>query len=174
MKRLVLFSILLICAVNLNAQDNVQDSINKEKKREADIWRKLSGIDDTTEARLEKERKLAKEKEQKIAIQKKIEERNRIISKYGEETGEWMIANPKAGRLKEKFPEWSKDDCENVARYRIWIGMSLDMLKAERGLPDHVNVSDYGNGKQYQWCWEGDYTTHCFYGGEDGIITAYN
>jgi hypothetical protein len=172
---------MLVCAVNINAQDKVQDSINKEKKREADMWRKLSGIDDTTEARLEREEKeerLAKEKakeiEQKKAIQQKIEERNRIISKYGEETGEWIIANPKAGRLKEKFPEWSKEDCENVARNRIWIGMSLDMLKAERGLPVHVNVSDYGNGKQYQWCWEGDYTTHCFYGGEDGIVTAYN
>ena len=51
--------------------------------------------------------------------------------------------------------------------------MSLYMLIYERGNPNSINPSDYGNGVHYQWCWE-DYTPSCFYGGQDGIVTAYN
>ena len=66
---------------------------------------------------------------------------------------------------------------DNTTTFNIkgmhWIGMTLDMLKAERGLPSDYNVSNYGGGKQYQWCWD-DYTPSCFYSGEDGIMTSYN
>ena len=78
-----------------------------------------------------------------------------------------------AGRLCIKHPDWSKEDCENIANKKYWIGMDITMLHALRGLPDHVNPSNYGNGINYQWCWS-DYTPSCFYGGADGIITSYN
>ncbi len=78
-----------------------------------------------------------------------------------------------AGRLCKKHTDWSQSDCESVAGNEIWIGMSLDMLKAERGLPNDVNQSNYGAGIQYQWCWT-DYTPSCFYGGVSTIITSYN
>lgn len=79
----------------------------------------------------------------------------------------------KAGRIHRKHPDWSKEDCERIANNRIWIGMSYDMLLYERGKPDHVNTSDYGNGPEYQCCWD-DYNTSCFYMKSDDIIYSYN
>ena len=81
--------------------------------------------------------------------------------------------NKKAYAIYLKHPDWGTSACEKLAQRLIWIGMSLDMVKYLRGLPDHVNVSNYGNGKEYQWCWTG-YTPSCFYGKADCIITAYN
>jgi hypothetical protein len=86
---------------------------------------------------------------------------------------EAAYSKTRAGRLCAKHPDWTRDDCERVANNRIWIGMTLEMLKANRGLPDHANPSNYGNGTSWQWCWD-DYTPSCFYGEGDGIITAYN
>jgi hypothetical protein len=81
--------------------------------------------------------------------------------------------NSPAGKLCKKHPEWTPDDCTGVAKHQYWIGMSLDMLKAEHGLPNHSNPSDYGSGTHWQWCWD-DITPSCFYGGDDMIITSYN
>jgi hypothetical protein len=81
--------------------------------------------------------------------------------------------NSKAGKIQKKHPDWSKEDCERIANKRIWIGMTLDMLKCERGNPNSANPSNYGKGTQWQWVWE-DYTPSYFYGGDDQIITAYN
>jgi hypothetical protein len=70
-------------------------------------------------------------------------------------------------------PNWSEYTCEDIAHGMIWIGMTLDMLKCERGNPDSANPSNYGYGVHWQWCWY-DYKPSCFYGGSDGIITSYN
>ena len=82
-------------------------------------------------------------------------------------------AKTKAGKLCKLHADWSKDDCQNVIDRKYWIGMDLNMLKAERGTPDSANPSDYGDGTHWQWCWY-DYTPSCFYGGSDGIVTSYN
>lgn len=79
----------------------------------------------------------------------------------------------KAGKIQKKHPTWSDDDCENVSKNQIWIGMSYDMLIYERGKPNTVNPSNYGHGVHYQCCWH-DQTPSCFYMGDDDIITAYN
>jgi|GEM_PF-1141604 hypothetical protein len=79
----------------------------------------------------------------------------------------------KAGILCKKHTDWTKDDCQNIADGKYWIGMSLDMLKALRGTPNSANPSNYGSGIHWQWCWD-DYTPMCFYGGNDGIVTSYN
>ncbi|MFA6486041.1 MAG: hypothetical protein WCT40_01580 [Candidatus Magasanikbacteria bacterium] len=78
------------------------------------------------------------------------------------------------GKLCNKHRDWSYTDCTKVATGKIWIGMSLDMLKAERGLPNSANPSNYGSGTQYQWCWH-NYTPSCFYDhNNDGLIDSYN
>ena len=79
----------------------------------------------------------------------------------------------RAGRIQKKHPNWTKDDCNNIADNKYWIGMSYDMLKYERGNPSSVNPSNYGKGVQYQCCWE-NITPSCFYFKEDQIIYAYN
>ena len=81
--------------------------------------------------------------------------------------------NTKAGRINKKHPEWSEATCERIANNGIWIGMSVDMLRYERGNPNSANPSNYGNGVSWQWCWD-NYTPSCFYGGENGVITSYN
>jgi|ERR1035437_1469525 hypothetical protein len=86
---------------------------------------------------------------------------------------EAAYSKTRAGRLCAKHSDWTRDDCENVANNRIWIGMTLGMLKVNRGQPDHATPSNYGNGTSWQWCWD-DYTPSCFYGEGDGIITSYN
>jgi hypothetical protein len=86
---------------------------------------------------------------------------------------EAAYSNSRAGKLCAKHPYWTSDDCERLADHKIWIGMTLEMLKVNRGRPDHANPSNYGNGTSWQWCWD-DYTPSCFYGGDDGIITSYN
>ena len=106
---------------------------------------------------------------QKIDRQNALQKENQ--NKIDSENKKWE--KTKAGKIQKKHPEWSKEDCENLANRKIWIGMSIGMLKYQRGTADHVNPSNYGSRVQYQWCWD-DYSPSCFYGGEDGIITSYN
>jgi hypothetical protein len=100
-----------------------------------------------------------------------LEKQQAEIKKQEEDRKVWE--NSKYGRLQKKYPSWSDEDCKLVLDNKIWIGMSFEMLKYQRGKPNSANPSNYGNGTSYQWCWN-DYTPRCFYGGEDGIITAYN
>jgi hypothetical protein len=87
---------------------------------------------------------------------------------------EKRFAKSKAGRIYKNHPEWAKGDCERLANNKIWIGMSLDMLKYKRGLPNSANPSNYGNGTQWQWCWT-DFTPSCFYDNDDdGKVDSYN
>jgi hypothetical protein len=80
----------------------------------------------------------------------------------------------KAGRICKKHPQWSRQDCTNIAEHRVWIGMTLDMLIADRGKPNSVNPTDYGHGVRYQYCWY-DWRPMCVYDeNNDGIIDKYN
>jgi len=78
-----------------------------------------------------------------------------------------------AGRIQKKHPEWSKEDCQLIADRKIWIGMDIHMLVHYRGLPNSKHVSNYGDGSQYQYCWD-NYEISCFYTKEDQIVYAYN
>lgn len=79
-----------------------------------------------------------------------------------------------AGQLCAQYPEWSDYDCEKLVDNKIWIGMTLDMLKHFRGNPSSTNVSNYGTGNSYQYCWY-NYSPMCFYD-EDGdeAMDSYN
>jgi hypothetical protein len=83
----------------------------------------------------------------------------------------WKMS--KAGKLQNRHPNWSNEDCENIIKGLIWIGMDYDMVTYQRGLPNRVNTSNYGNGNEYQACWD-DYDPSCFYFGENRIIKSYN
>lgn len=102
--------------------------------------------------------RIAREERVRIAEEKEIKE----------------FLNSKAGKIWEKHPEWSKEDCKLLAKNQIWIGMTIDMLKYKRGLPDNATPSNYGAGTEWQWCWF-DYSPSCFYDKDnDGKIDAYN
>jgi len=82
--------------------------------------------------------------------------------------------NPKAYKIHNKHPEWAIEDCMLLAEDKIWIGMSLDMLKYQRGKPNSANPSSYGNGVKWQWCWS-EYTPSCFYDdNNDGLVDSFN
>jgi len=76
--------------------------------------------------------------------------------------------------LCEKYSDWTRQDCEDIANRLIWVGMSYEMLLELRGEPDHANPSNYGYGTEWQWCWD-DYSPSCFYDqDDDGLSDAYN
>ena len=113
-----------------------------------------------------------KEKREKQALEeyrKKTTEEAKV--KKLAEQREWEQS--KAGRVCVTHPEWSREDCKKIANNKIWIGMSLDMLKYNMGAPDVANSSNYGSGIEWQWCWD-NWNPSCFYGDNDGIIDAYN
>lgn len=94
-----------------------------------------------------------------------------LVKNIETELKEW--SKTKAGKIQAKYPNWTKEECEKLAQHKIWLGMSLDMLKFLRGNPNQANPSNYGNGVNWQWCWD-NYTPSCFYGSDDGIVTSYN
>lgn len=109
---------------------------------------------------------LARLKMQELKKQKEEEliEFNRQVKVFGK----------KAGKIKSRHPEWSWEDCRNVAESKIWIGMEVDMLIYMNGRDFSRNVSNYGNGNSYQYCWM-DSTPSCFYDKDgDGKIDSYN
>jgi hypothetical protein len=90
------------------------------------------------------------------------------------------LDNTPGGRICEAHPTWQEDECKELADDQLWItnaahlGMSYDMLVYLRGEADHANVSDYGDGQRWQYCWDG-YTPSCFYDNDgDGRMDAYN
>ena len=89
------------------------------------------------------------------------------------ELEEKQFLKTKAGKIYKKHPNWSKEDCKNLADNRIWIGMEYEMVVYMRGKPNSINTSNYGNGSEYQACWD-NYASGCFYFGEDHIIKSYN
>lgn len=86
---------------------------------------------------------------------------------------EAVYAKTPAGQLCTKHTDWTADDCQKVVNNKIWIGMLYDMVTTERGNPDHVSTSNYGNGNQYQACWY-NADPECVYFGTDNVITIYN
>lgn len=115
---------------------------------------------------------LAKKKadEEAQAKQKAADQAAQAQAKVDEENT--FYATP-AGKICKNHLNWSRTDCDDLANNLVWIGMSLDMLEYERGLPNVSNPSNYGYGINWQWCWW-NRTPMCFYGGSDGIIDSYN
>ncbi|PIT88671.1 MAG: hypothetical protein COU29_02800 [Candidatus Magasanikbacteria bacterium CG10_big_fil_rev_8_21_14_0_10_36_32] len=119
------------------------------------------------------EEKIALEVQKKAVLeaQEKAEEERKAKELAEQKTWE----QSKAGKLCTKYPLWTKEDCENIANRKLWIGMTYDMLVESSGSkPDSAHLSNYGDGTRWQWCWY-DYNPSCFYDdNNDGIIDAYN
>ena len=113
----------------------------------------------------EEKAEIETQKKARLEAQKKAEEKIKAEQKAWEQS--------KAGQICIKHPEWTEEDCINLADNKIWIGMSYDMLVYRRGKPNSSNPSNYGLGTQWQWCWY-DHTPSCFYGNDDGIVDSYN
>ena len=91
----------------------------------------------------------------------------------GKKEADAAFKKTKAGKIQAKHSDWTKEDCEKLARKEIWIGMSIDQVVYLRGRPNSRNDSNYGTGNKYQYGWDG-YNPQFFYCGEDAIVTAYN
>lgn len=151
-------NVISIKAENNGKTDEISLTINRILTEEEIIERQ----------RIEAEQEAKKQAELEA---QKIAEAERVAKAKAEKEA-WEAS--KAGKICKKNPEWSKNDCEKLANNKIWIGMSISMLKELRGLPNSANPSDYGFGKQWQWCWY-DYAPSCFYDdNDDGLIDSYN
>ncbi len=141
------------------------------------VWM-ISKCDSSSSYDAEKEYALTDAEKRETDSLSAVDAKNKILEeeerKKQEEIEDKRFYKSKAGRIHKKHPEWSRDDCELLANNRIWVGMTYSMLKYKRGLPNHANPSNYGNGTQWQWCWN-DYTPSCFYdNNDDGVIDSYN
>ncbi|OGL95756.1 hypothetical protein A2348_03975 [Candidatus Uhrbacteria bacterium RIFOXYB12_FULL_58_10] len=88
------------------------------------------------------------------------------------ETYDFVINN--SGVICGEHPTWTEDQCDKVARGDVWIGMTYEMILVERGFADSENLSNYGDGDQWQWCWF-DESPMCVYDdNDDGIVDSYN
>lgn len=146
---IVLFIFFGVLFIGFLSRQCSKNEIDTEKKYTTGLDTKLSKEDSIR----------YKAKSDSIDKQQKIEEEK--------------FSKTKAGKIHKKHPEWSKEDCINISKNRIWIGMHYDMLVYQRGRPNNVNTSNYGHGPQYQACWH-DYEASCFYFDESQIITSYN
>ncbi|MCD4705944.1 hypothetical protein K8R61_02585 [bacterium] len=155
-------------ATNNNKSATINIIINRifteEEKNEMERTKK-----EAEAKRKEAEEARKKAKKEAEEAKKKAEEDKKV--KELAEKKIWEAS--KAGQICKAHPEWSKTDCEGLADNKIWIGMTIDMLKYKRGLPNSSNPSNYGYGTEWQWCWH-NYTPSCFYGDDDGIIDSYN
>ena len=109
---------------------------------------------------------------QEVVSQKEIDTQRIQSKKEADELLAWQ--KTPAGMLCVKHPTWQKDECEGLIAKKVWVGMSYEMLVFLRGVPDHKNVSNYGDTNKYQYCWSGR-TPSCFYDdNDDGIMDAFN
>jgi hypothetical protein len=95
------------------------------------------------------------------------------IAKVEEVKEQAIFDKTPAGTIQKSHPTWSRDDCNKLVNGKIWIGMHIQMVVYLRGLPNNKNVSNYGDGNEYQYCWS-NYQTSCFYTKEDQIVYSYN
>lgn len=130
------------------------------------------------QAAREEQRRLAEEERMKKEAARKAaeEEEKRLKEEQAKKDAAAQKAweQSKAGKLCTKNPAWKKEECENVANRKYWIGMTYDMLVAAFGKPNHANPSNYGGVTHWQWCYN-SITPSCFYDSDgDSRIDAYN
>jgi RNA polymerase subunit RPABC4/transcription elongation factor Spt4 len=79
------------------------------------------------------------------------------------------------GKICAAHPDWKHEDCDEIAKGAVWVGMTYDQLVLSyKGKPDDANPSSNGGNIHYQYCWR-DKNPSCFYdNNEDGIIDAIN
>jgi hypothetical protein len=95
-----------------------------------------------------------------------------VPQKTQKEIDEWNKSS--AGKLCAKHTDWKEDECKDLIKRLIWVGMKYDMLVYLYGKPNHINPSNYGGGNRYQYCWD-DITPSCYYdNNDDDIIDSYN
>lgn len=109
----------------------------------------------------------------KMAVISQADEQKKINDQKAMEDPQWK--KTKAGQVYAKHPDWTKQQCEDVAQGKYWIGMSYDMLVASFGRkPSSANPSNYGSVTKWQYCWD-NITPSCFYDDNgDGKIDSYN
>ncbi len=108
---------------------------------------------------------------EELKIQELKNQKEQAIQEYKSNV---KLYGKKAARIKKLHADWSWEDCGKLAKNHIWIGMDIRMLVFLRGRDFHRNISNYGSGNQYQYCWS-DYEISCFYDNNgDGKIDSYN
>jgi len=73
-----------------------------------------------------------------------------------------------AGRICNKHPSWSKDDCETLAEGEVKIGMTREQARIGWGSPDHINRTTNTYGTSEQWVY--GYSSYLYF--DDGILTS--
>lgn len=106
------------------------------------------------------------EVENKASLSQKAEEQKKVEEEWNKSPAKLIC---------DKHPTWSKEDCMHLFNKEVWIGMSYEQLVYLKGEPVSSNVSNYGYGNSYQYCYSFTSSPNCFYDKDDDkIIDSYN
>lgn len=157
----------VMIALDTPSTDIIIEAENQYKNSSEDLTITRSMTDEEEAAELARQAALEeKRREQEAAAEAK---------RLAEEAEQRAWEQSKAGQICKRHPEWSEQECRDIADGKIWIGMEYDMVVEQRGKPSSANPSNYGYGTQWQWCWSWNYSPSCFYDdNDDGIIDSYN
>jgi hypothetical protein len=159
-------------------QENILDSISHSAQLKNDsirlenekmVKRQSDSFNRTPKGKTEI---ATKKKEQDKIEKEQVRAQKTAEQKYKQEQAKIEKAEAAIYKIMNKL-DCSEEEAVNLLEGRIWIGMTFKMVKYERGLPDGVNVSNYGYANEYQAYWE-DYTPSYFYFKSDQIIYSYN
>lgn len=122
------------------------------------------------------EERIAKEKAEQEAKreQERAEQREIEVAKARKENQEYL-ATQEGKRCGLVLQTPSKTTCTQHKNRGTDIGGSIVAVIMKRGIHERRNVSNYGSGKRYQYCWNYNYSPNCYYTDEDQItIQSYN
>lgn len=164
--------------ISINDRDVSVSNGNFEYEMKLDDSSELNNVyikatnKDTSDSEMLIIKRIFTDEEKKQIEDNKLKEEQASLAKDKAEL-EAYYKTP-AGKICKTHKDWTKSDCENLAQNKLWVGMSYDMVKYLRGLPNHANPSNYGAGTEWQWCWD-NATPSCFYDtNNDSIVDSYN
>ena len=78
--------------------------------------------------------------------------------------------NSKAGSIWTKHKNWSREDCESIAKREIYIGMNAEQVRLAWGKPYRINASTGSWGEHEQWVMHEGGSTYLYF--ENGKLTS--
>lgn len=75
------------------------------------------------------------------------------------------------GKIKDKHPQWSNDDCNTIAEKQIRIGMTAEQVEMAWGKPHQINSTVRAKGEHQQWVMYDSIRSDYLYF-DSGILTS--
>lgn len=187
--------LILVCFLALGFTPNIisyfKDQANGGSEKGIEF--ETSADENEKKIKLEEEKAKLEEDKSKFAIQycdKRSEDiRLYPLLKIQGENGQRTV--PFKDAVTKKGTELSLDNCKEIVAFlfdwdvkdkqsivdrKYWIGMDQVQLVSSLGMPDDINTTNYGFGKNQQWIYHKDsygIRAHYIYLDDDQKVTSY-